>query len=48
MEERLERWRMSSSEQSAKEIDFNKDVFSVLSGTKSSELTWFTFEARIR
>ena len=48
IEERLERWRMSSSEKASKEIDFNKEIFSVLSGKKSSELTYLSFETRIR
>lgn len=30
-----------------KEVDFNKEVFGVLAG-KSSDLTWFMFESRIR
>lgn len=48
IEERLERWRMSHSTQASKEVDFNKDVFSVLAGTKSSEMTWLMFENQIR
>lgn len=30
-----------------KDIDFNSEVFGVLAG-KSSDLTWFMFESRIR
>jgi hypothetical protein len=45
--DKIEKWQKAHNIP-IKEFDFNKEVFSILAGTKSSEVSWLMFETRIR